>query len=250
MIIAQWGLLCLIPRAVSVLWMRPVNWSLLAPPKRTALTTTCTAASGSGNWSCQESEAPRGKVCKPPTAFEEELLNILTEAVKDLGLDWSPSQQRVKNKMDMWFLQSGHRVVAPRDLLRSSQRSTMRSRSLGTPSIWPEPKQWDLFCFPLSMVPTTWDTPNLCPSKRPLQPTSAQLHMDEKLRHCFPRSRAVLPPISLTKHILQPARQHRPFPQRQCSKFFKPTCCRSWMNRVRILSPSGSCAQPQTWRSG
>lgn len=63
--------------------------------------------------SCQGSKAPSGEVCEPPMAIEEELLNILTEAVKDLGLDWSPPEQRVKNRMDMWFLQSGCHVAAP-----------------------------------------------------------------------------------------------------------------------------------------
>lgn len=48
-----------------------------------------TAASGSGDGSCQKSEAPSSEVREPPTAIEEELLNILTEAVNDLGLDWS-----------------------------------------------------------------------------------------------------------------------------------------------------------------
>lgn len=36
--------------------------------------------------SCQGSEASSGEVCEPLTAIEEELLNILTEAVKDLAL--------------------------------------------------------------------------------------------------------------------------------------------------------------------
>ncbi|ROL47717.1 hypothetical protein DPX16_16089 [Anabarilius grahami] len=36
--------------------------------------------------------SPSGKVREPPTVTEEELLNILTEAMKYLGLDWSPQR--------------------------------------------------------------------------------------------------------------------------------------------------------------
>lgn len=39
----------------------------------------------------------------------------------------------------------------------------MRFHGLGAPLIQPEPKPRDLFSFPLSMVPTAWDTPNQSP---------------------------------------------------------------------------------------
>ncbi len=49
-----------------------------------------TAASGSGDWSaCMETEASHSKVHEPPAQIEEELVKILSEAVQDLGLDWS-----------------------------------------------------------------------------------------------------------------------------------------------------------------
>lgn len=48
-----------------------------------------TAASGSGDWSCRKSEATSSEMREPLTAIEEDLLNILTEAANDLGLDWS-----------------------------------------------------------------------------------------------------------------------------------------------------------------
>jgi len=49
-----------------------------------------TVLSESGDCSCQESEAPCIEVTEPPAAVDEELLVILLEAVKDLGLDQSP----------------------------------------------------------------------------------------------------------------------------------------------------------------
>ncbi len=59
-----------------------------------------TAASGSGDWSaCPESEASHSEVCEPPAPIDEELVKILSEAIQDLGLDWSPpratSQEQV-----------------------------------------------------------------------------------------------------------------------------------------------------------
>jgi hypothetical protein len=38
---------------------------------------------------------------KPPSAIDEEQLKILTEAVKDLGFNWSPLEQPAKSRMDM-----------------------------------------------------------------------------------------------------------------------------------------------------
>lgn len=62
-----------------------------------------TAASDSGVWSFQESEASRTEVTEPPVAMDEHL-RILSEPVKDLGLDWSPPEQPARHRMDMWFL--------------------------------------------------------------------------------------------------------------------------------------------------
>lgn len=71
-------------------------------------------ASESRNWStCLESEASHSKGCEPPAPVVEELLRILTEVVQDLGLDWSPLQQPARNRMDMWFLQSGRHAATP-----------------------------------------------------------------------------------------------------------------------------------------
>ncbi|RXN24377.1 dynein heavy chain axonemal-like protein [Labeo rohita] len=76
-----------------------------------------TAASGSGDWSaCQESEASHSEVREPPASIDEELVKILSEAVQDLGLDWSPPEQPNKNRLDMWYLQSGRQVGTPQRL--------------------------------------------------------------------------------------------------------------------------------------
>ncbi|KAL0197791.1 hypothetical protein M9458_006331, partial [Cirrhinus mrigala] len=73
-----------------------------------------TAASGSGDWSaCLESEASHSEVREPPAPIDEELVKILSEAVQDLGLDWSPPEQPTKNRLDMRYLQSGRQVAAP-----------------------------------------------------------------------------------------------------------------------------------------
>lgn len=69
---------------------------------------------------------PRRKVREPPTVTEQELLNILTEAMKYLGLDWSPQRPA------LFFLEV-------QDEILRSWRSPIR----------PEPKPWDLFFFPL-----------------------------------------------------------------------------------------------------
>lgn len=63
-----------------------------------------TAASDSGVWSFQESEASHSEATEPPVVVDEEQLRILSEPVKDLGLDWSPPEQPARNRMDMWFL--------------------------------------------------------------------------------------------------------------------------------------------------
>ncbi|KAI2651159.1 Golgin subfamily B member 1 [Labeo rohita] len=73
-----------------------------------------TAASGSGDWSaCLESEASHSEVREPPAPIDEELVKILSEAVQDLGLDWSPPEHPTKNRLDMRYLQSGRQVGAP-----------------------------------------------------------------------------------------------------------------------------------------
>ncbi|RXN29582.1 guanylate cyclase 2G-like protein [Labeo rohita] len=73
-----------------------------------------TAASGSGDWSaCLESEASHSELREPPAPIDEELVKILSEAVQDLGLDWSPPEQPTKNRLDMRYLQSGRQVAAP-----------------------------------------------------------------------------------------------------------------------------------------
>lgn len=56
---------------------------------------------------------PCGEFLGKPASVDEELLKILTEAVADLGLDWSQPEQPAKNRMDMWFLQQGCHDAAP-----------------------------------------------------------------------------------------------------------------------------------------
>lgn len=58
-------------------------------PSMPGFSQSWTAPSESGDCSCQESEAPCIEVTEPPAAVDEELLVILLEAVKDLGLDRS-----------------------------------------------------------------------------------------------------------------------------------------------------------------
>lgn len=65
-----------------------------------------TAASDSGDWSCQEFEAQRSEVTELPAAVDEELLSILSETIKDLGVNWSPPEQPAR------FLQQGHEAGA------------------------------------------------------------------------------------------------------------------------------------------
>lgn len=94
-------------------------------------------ASGSGDWS-----------------IEVKLLNILTEAVKELGLDWFPSEQPVKNRLGMWFLQSGRCIAA------LPETSSVLPGGLGAPSIRTSPSHGTSFpflcrwCRPLGILQT------------------------------------------------------------------------------------------------
>lgn len=125
-----------------------------------------TAASESRNWStCLESEASHSKVCEPPAPVDEELLRILTEVVQDLGLDWSPIEQPTRNRMDMWFPQSGRHAATPqRPTLFFPEVHDEISRSS------PKSEPRDCVCPPLSTEPTTWGILSRRPSRRPLQP--------------------------------------------------------------------------------
>ncbi|RXN34619.1 dynein heavy chain axonemal-like protein [Labeo rohita] len=71
-----------------------------------------TAASDSGDWStCQESEASHSE--EPPAPIDEELVKILSEAVQDVGLDWSPPEQPNKNRLDMQYQVAAPQRPAP-----------------------------------------------------------------------------------------------------------------------------------------
>lgn len=49
-----------------------------------------------------------------PTAFQDELVRILTRAVSYLGLEWESPDEPVKSKLDSWFLSLGCQAAVPR----------------------------------------------------------------------------------------------------------------------------------------
>lgn len=63
-----------------------------------------------------ESDDWASRCTKPresPTLVDDELERILSEAVRDLGLEWSPPGQPTKNRLDMRSLHSSRQPAAP-----------------------------------------------------------------------------------------------------------------------------------------
>lgn len=56
------------------------------------------------------------------TAFQDDLLQILTRARIDLGLEWESPDEPAKRKLDLWLLHSGRRAAAPKKRVPSRWR--------------------------------------------------------------------------------------------------------------------------------
>ncbi|KAI2666671.1 Transposon Ty3-G Gag-Pol polyprotein [Labeo rohita] len=126
---------------------------------------------------------PTVSCASPPAPIDEELVKILSEAVQDLGLDWSPPEQPTKNRLDMRYLQSGRQVAAPQRPAPFFLRCMRRSRGLGAPPIRPEPKPRDHVCSHLSTEPTAGVILSHRPSKKRLQHTFVRPHVGGNLHH-------------------------------------------------------------------
>ncbi|KAI2656961.1 Transposon Ty3-G Gag-Pol polyprotein [Labeo rohita] len=70
---------------------------------------------------------PRSK-----TGMDAELFRVLTRAVDELGLEWSPPEEPPRSLLDEWFL-PGRRQALASGPLRSSLRSTRNSPDPGAP---------------------------------------------------------------------------------------------------------------------
>ncbi|KAL0177570.1 hypothetical protein M9458_026464, partial [Cirrhinus mrigala] len=185
-----------------------------------------------------QSEASHSEVREPLAPIDEELVKILSEAVQDLGLDWSPPEQPTKNRLDMRYLQSGRQVAAPQRRAPFFPEVHEEISRLGAPPIRPEPKPRDHVCSLLSTEPTAGVIPSRRPSKKRLQHTFVRPHVGGNLRHRFHRSRAAPRATSRIRLTWQPAKQHPRSTLWPFCRLSKPKCCRRWTRRGRTLPPS------------
>lgn len=73
------------------------------------------AESGLEDWSrspTEDSATHCSNMSDFPDAIDEEILHIMTKAVKKLGLEWSSPTEPIRSRLDQWFPQSGRRQKA------------------------------------------------------------------------------------------------------------------------------------------
>ncbi len=56
--------------------------------------------------------SPLSSSCNSRLRMDEELIRIMTKAVNELGLEWSPPEELSRSRLDKWFLPGCHQ--APR----------------------------------------------------------------------------------------------------------------------------------------
>ncbi len=68
--------------------------------------------------------------------MDAELFRVLSKAVEELGLEWSPPEEPSRSRLDEWFL-PGRRQAPQQRPRRSSLKFTTSSRDLGAPLTLP-----------------------------------------------------------------------------------------------------------------
>ncbi len=57
---------------------------------------------------------PSSASCNARLRADEELIRIMTKAVNELELEWSPPEEPSRSRLDEWFLQGCHQTLRQR----------------------------------------------------------------------------------------------------------------------------------------
>ncbi len=99
-----------------------------------AITATWTTAC---HWRLQMRRSCQARLTTPPSAsssgMDADLFRVLSNAVEELGLDWSPPEEPTRSRLDEWFL-PGHRQANRQQASPFFPEVSMtRSPDLGVP---------------------------------------------------------------------------------------------------------------------
>ncbi len=99
---------------------------------------------------------PLSSSCNSRLRTDEEFIRIMTKAVNELGLEWSPPEQPSRSRLDEWFLPGRHQAPRQRsspffpevhDELTKSWRTPTRLASVFLPPL-PSPEEKEYECLP------------------------------------------------------------------------------------------------------
>ncbi|CAM4622664.1 unnamed protein product [Leuciscus chuanchicus] len=201
-----------------------------------AISDSCSLlASDSEEWSgSHRSASSTQESSRSRASVDAELLRLLTKAVEQLGLDWSPPKAPAPNRLDGCFLPSRRQAPASRSAPFLPELHTELSKSWNAPFSARLTAHRSLRLSPKWTEPPRRDTQKF-PRLRKLWQRTFARHPPDGAQSLPCRPRPAGPhKLSSAAPLLPPARLLPPCTPWLCSRFSRPISSASWTRKARI----------------